>query len=117
MATRTNANDHFSEYIGTENYYKHFGNVKLTDGTKALADKLGAYWLMDIVASYQMGLRSQPFQVWKLEKNKTGNGAKVTCEDGNKNVLRSQRLTFTDFEYDECTLWFQEGVLMLPSEY
>ena len=31
------------QFIGTEQYYRYMGNVVLTDGTKYLADRAGAY--------------------------------------------------------------------------
>lgn len=113
----TNANDQFGQYTGSENWYKYSFGLLITDGARAFADKLGAFWFLDIIGSYQSGLRNQPFQVWKIQKNKTGNGAKVTCEDGNNNVLKSQRIPFTDFPYDEGTLWLSDNVILLPSEY
>ena len=39
----------------------------LTDGAKFLADEAEAYWLMDIIGSYQGKLLpKEPFQVWRL---------------------------------------------------
>ncbi len=117
LYTMTNANNEFSQYTGSDTWHNYQFGMLLTDGALAFADKLGAFWFLDVIGSYQSGLRNQPFQVWKLQKNKIGNGAKVTCEDGNNKVLRSQRIPFTDFPYDEGTIWFSEGVSLLPSEY
>jgi hypothetical protein len=34
-----------------------------------MADEAGAYWLLDIIASYQTDakIRREPFQVWELK--------------------------------------------------
>lgn len=55
-----------------------------------------ACWLVDAVASYQLvvKVRQESFQVW----------------------LR-QVIEYTDFPLNEITLYFADGVLMLPSEY
>ena len=39
-------------FIGSEHYYRISPSAVLTDGTKYLADTVGAYWLMDAIASY-----------------------------------------------------------------
>ena len=40
-------------FIGTENWYKHFTGITYTDGIKYLADETQSHWLIDLVASYQ----------------------------------------------------------------
>ena len=42
--------------------------------------------------------------------------ATLTCEDGNGNVVFTKALTFTDFPLEEITLYFTNGVILLPSE-
>ena len=118
--TRTSANDHYRAFTGTDHYYNHSlaRRITYTTGVKQLAEDCGAYWLIDVVASYQYGyMKGQAFQVWQLSKNKIGNGAKVICTDSNDNKLASQRIPFTDFKYDVCTFYCVDGVIMLPSEY
>ena len=108
----------------------------LTDGAKHLADKAGviggtAYWLIDILASYQREkpVKDEPFQVWKLTV-KASEG-KITCDDGNGCILASQDIPFVDFALDEATLYVSSDeyevapgsargngiIVMLPSEY
>lgn len=99
----------------------------LTDGAKYLADNAGvigksAYWLIDIIASYQREkkIAAQEFQVWKLAV--TGTQGKVTSEDGNNHILVTQDIPFVDFALDEITLYAirEDGagiVILLPSEY
>lgn len=107
------------QFIGTENYYKCniFSNLKVTDGVQYLREKANCYWLTDIIASYQRALRNNPFQVWTLKLNKSGNGAKVECEDGNGKRLIVQRISYTDFPLKEIKLYCLNEVVLLPSEY
>jgi hypothetical protein len=85
-----------------------------------LAERCGAYWLINLIVSHQLSasVRSEPFQVWELKLCKTTNGAKVTCADGNRRELISQRIPYTDFPLPEgITVYLIDGVLLLPSEY
>ncbi len=118
-------------YNGTNNYYSYpLGNFTFTDGVKTLADEGGgggAYWLIDIIASYQRDKKMQKacngFQVWKFKKDAVGKGFIVNCYDGNSEVaIISQKGEYADLQLDEITLWVEDGgpdgkpVLMLPSE-
>ena len=85
---------------------------------------------MDIIASYQVKLKDESFQVWKLVREYTfsivndekfiserRNSFNVVCEDGNDKILIKQHIYFSDFEFDEYIVWFVNGVALLPSEY
>jgi hypothetical protein len=65
MLTETDLNT----FIGTTGYYRYLAGLKLTDGVKYLADEAGAYWLLDIICSYQIDekIRKLHFQVWELK--------------------------------------------------
>ena len=116
-----------AQATGSEERYKWspIFPFDLTDGANYLAIRGGAYWLMDIVGSYQFKtkFRREPFQVWKLKKvkNKDDVMAEVVADDGNGHVLARQKIPYTDFfdkyEGDEIKLYFDTGVIMLPSEY
>lgn len=101
-----------------------FRRCVMTDGVKYLADNAGehgAYWLLDIIASYQPRLRKDPFQVWVLKVNRNKKPmAVVTCEDGNGKRLVRQKIEYTDFQLDEIKLYAEhDGVyltIMLPDE-
>ena len=114
-----NLEQELGQFTGTEQYYRHlFG--KFTDGVKYMADKAGAYWLIDAVMSYQISRKTKgvPFQVWTLKKNEGKNSAVLEMkEDIDAPVLVSQRIPFTDFPLESIKLYMQNGVLMLPSEY
>lgn len=127
-------------FSGTEEWHHHPGlfrlPILLTDGAKFVAEKCGpddthgAYWLMDVIASYQgeKYLARHEFQTWKLtihlpgESNASRRGT-VTCFDGNKQLVR-QEIGHTDFILDDgITLYASvEGdpcslIILLPSEY
>ena len=105
-----------NQFTGTEQYYRHvLSGLVYTDGVKYVAETAGAYWLIDVVASYQ--LLDVPFQVWKLCKK--GDIWCVTCTDDNDKLVLEQDIEYTDFPDDlmPFELYFQNGVIFLPSEY
>jgi hypothetical protein len=110
-----NANDFLKEHTCTDNYYRYNFGLVITDGAKALADKFACYWFLDIIASYQPQLKKEEFQVWTLKR--TGSSAIITCTDGNDNVLKTQKISWTDFEPTEATVWLEFGTALLPSEH
>lgn len=109
------------QFTGTDGYHKYMGNILLTDGAKYMAEACGAFWFLDIIWSVQgkNALKREEMQVCKLQR--VGEGAVVTIEDGNKNVLYTQKVGFTDFPLDEVEVWanVQDNfrVILLPSEY
>ena len=108
------------QFTGTEQYYYNplFKDFRYTDGVKFLAERAGAYWLLDYIFSNQphRSLRGEAFQVWKVRVNQD-DSATLTVEDGNDNVLTTFSIEFTDFPLEEFDLWLIEKVLILPSEY
>ncbi len=108
------------QFTGTERWYRHGlnRNVLLTEGAKYVADEAGAYWLLDAIATVQLGNRriaAEPFQVWTLAVAED-NSAILACEDGNGRVVHTQRIAFTDFPAPGVTLWFENKTIHLPSE-
>jgi hypothetical protein len=107
------------QFTGTEQYYKNplFPDYVYTDGIKYLAEKAGAYWLIDYIFIYQseLDLSCEPFQVWKFKVVESK--GKVIVEDGNKKILKEYNLEFTDFPLPEIELWFTDRTLLLTSEY
>ncbi len=109
-------------FIGTEEYYLHRlpngMTMKLTDGCQFVREHAGggAYWLFDLILSWQIKLSKNPFQVWKLIKQ--GNGPWVIqCADGNDNFLAGHEILNSDFPLDQVTVWLIDGIVCLPSEY
>lgn len=108
------------QFIGTENYYRHglLKNFRYTDGIKYLADETGSYWLVDVVASYQLKHRNKPFQLWKIKVNKDDNSAVVTAkEDIGLRPFVRQKIRYTDFPLEEFEFYVADGVILLKSEY
>lgn len=106
-----------AQFTGTENYYKFnlfLRDAVMTEGAKYLAEEAGCFWLYDILCSVQSlpKVRAEEFQVLRFNKAKK----LVTVEDGNYNVLYSQKILSTDFPLDEIMLYFTNNVLLLPSE-
>lgn len=106
-------------FHGTSQYYKStFFGGRHTDGVQYLAEKAGAYWLIDAVFSYQ---RKEAFQVWTLDVKTDAVGRKSATltmrEDKDAPVLVKQEIEYTDFPLASMELWLIDGVLILPSEY
>lgn len=108
------------QFTGSEQFYRHglCRNVVYTEGVQYLADKAGAYWLIDKVATnqHEPKIKREEFQCWKLRLGENST-ATLTCDDGNGNVVHSEEITFTDFPLPEIDLWFQNNTILLPSEY
>ena len=120
----TEFKEQLSQFIGTEQWHRWsalYPHWLLTDGAKFVADEARAYWLMDLLASYENHpkTRHEYFQVWKLTKDEQE--WKVTCEDGNNHKLVTQRIKYSDFPLPEFDLWaIFDGdywVILLASEY
>ncbi len=109
-----------THFTGTERYYKLSNRHLLTDGTRYLADKAGAYWFMDATASHLSELGTADWFVL-VRLTVSGHLAVLRYEDGNGTVRAEQKIPYTDFPMRECCLyacWDGEyWVLMLPSEY
>ncbi|MDA8089530.1 MAG: hypothetical protein M0Z61_04840 [Nitrospiraceae bacterium] len=116
------------QFTGTSGYYRWsalYPNMVLTDGARYLAEKAGAYWLMDAIASHivyggnRKRMREEGFVVAKMKVN--GRSARLTLDDGNGNVLARQRIGYTDFPKPGIELYAEYGdgrwVILLPSEH
>ncbi len=109
------------QFTGSENWYRHGLNRKVlyTDGAQHVAERGGAYWLLDEIAliqPYDKAVAAEEFQVWKLSvrPNRT---AMLTCDDGNGKIVFSKEIEYTDFPLDEITFYFTNNTMLLPSEY
>lgn len=109
------------EFTGTESYYR-FGLTPdvLTDGARYVAEKAGAYWLMDEIV---LNLRQLHYSDWfAVATLKVSDGSAVlTIDDGNDNVIFTKDIPYTDFPDPEIKLFAARQdnfwVLMVPSEY
>lgn len=118
--SKTQLLNQLEQFIGTEFYYPLWPNVMLTDGTRFLADTAGCYWLMDAITSHIQRLpHKKVFTSCRLTVN---NGSAVLIiDDGNSNILASQKISYTDFPLDSINLYAcfdgKQWIIMLPSEY
>ncbi len=118
--TKTQLLNHLEQFIGTEYYYPLWPRVLLTDGTRFLADTVGCYWLMDAIASHVQHLdKKEVFASCKLTVSK--GSAKLIIDDGNGNILATQKIPYTDFPLDSTHLYAclndNQWIILLPSEY
>jgi hypothetical protein len=114
-----NANDTLREFTGTSQWYRHrMTGYLFTDGIKAMADKYSCYWLIDLVMSHQLDpvVKAESFQTWKLERL-IDSRFEAFATDGNKRQIARQEIAYSDFEADRVTMYFCDGILLLPSEY
>lgn len=113
-----NANNNFREYTGTENWYRHLSGLLYTDGVLAVAEAYRAFWMIDLVFSHQLSpnVKAESFQKWVL-KRRQNDAFVATCDDGNGHIVTEQEIPLSDFSDDLLTLYFTEGILLLPSEY
>lgn len=108
------------QFIGTENWWKHWtGLVTYTDGIKYLAKEAGAYWLIDLVASYQTKqvIKETPFQLWGVKKDEKGGAVVTMREDSGEEPIITQKIDYTDFPFDDFEFYLCDGVILLKSEY
>jgi hypothetical protein len=94
-----------AHFTGTDQWYRHSPSRMLyTDGVRYVAERAGAYWLIDAIASHQLspGVRREPFQVWTL-KNHGSTGccrqtmATATDWHGNASSIPTSRWTKSRF--------------------
>jgi hypothetical protein len=112
---------HFSG--SCEAFAHHSRRIRFTEGLAYLAEKAGAYWLIDAIASYQgprLDAKAAGFQVWTLTV--TDGKAVLECRaDTNAPALVRQEIEYTDFPLASMKLYVQGEagyrMLMLPGEY
>ena len=125
METPERIRNTLAHAMGSENHWLVFpGNdsFKITDGVKVMAEICEAFWLVTdiMLCQTKQKLKKEPFQVWKLTLNPRNNtnGAVLIAENGNGVKLARQEIGYTDFPLSEgIKLFFDSGILMLPSEY
>src|SRR5688500_8469390 len=93
----------FEQYVGAQRYYRYQiadQVIFLTDGCQYVADQAQAYWLFELILSYQQGkrLREEAVQVWTLTKHQEGDWL-VTCADGYDTILLTHSLKYCDFPF------------------
>ena len=105
--------------IGTTAHHK-FSAIPsfpiITDGVKAVADAAGAYWLLDVVGSYQLDPKlDKAFQVWTLTVD-LEHSKGVVRGYNDAELIITQEIEYTDFPLEEIKLFLMDGVILLPNE-
>ena len=119
--TPSELESNLTQFTGTTKYYRLLPTFVVTDGVKYLMDHTGCYWLAELYGLHlaNMDFNHQPFTVLNLVLK--GQGAMITIEDGNGQVLIQQIVDWTDFRLASVTLYASWSgdfwVAMLPSEY
>jgi len=121
MSDQRLTREELRQFTGSEHWYRHgiVRDVLFTDGAKHVADRAGAYWLLDEIAFAQKtgaAVANEEFQVWKLAVN-ADHSAILSCEDGNDNEVYRKEISLTDFPLDSFEFFFANGVIYLPSEH
>lgn len=108
------------QFTGSDSFYRHAlaRSYVYTEGVQYLAEKAGAYWLLDHIVFNQTldVLKGQSFQHWKITVNED-QSARIAVEDGNDHELTFFLLGYTDFPLSEFSLWLVNETILLPSEY
>ena len=106
-----------SHCTGSENYYKEYMDLIVTDGIKELQSLAKCNWLIsDIAVIAKLQLKEEEFLTIIIEVDDEHN-AVVYYDDGNGNILFKQEYDYTDFSVGSLKLFYSYGVLMIPSEY
>ncbi len=106
--------------------------ILMTPGVEELADRLGAYWLTDIIVSYivtNAACRNEDMTFWTATLTKTG-GARIEANDGGKMGNEPVRLVRQNVPHTNLTedvrIWVGRSedehgtvihTLLLPEEY
>ncbi len=125
--------DELYQFTGDDERYRHpfVHSLIYTPGVKHLAERAGAYWLIDEIAfaidgdevwkAGQRDPRIRDLHFWKLEV-KPGRSAELTAKaDSGEQPFVSREIHFTDFSLDHIDIWAgfdgRHWTLYLPSEH
>lgn len=109
--------DNLGQFTGTQQYYRNFTGLCYTDGIQHLAEHAGAYWLIDLVGSYQHKLRGIPFQVWTLTVNDDHTARVTMREDDGQPTKVQQEILYTDFPLAKFSWYCIDNIMLLKTEY
>ncbi len=138
MCNQTNTEKTFglsdlAHFTGDLDRYAHCLNrqVIYTPGIKYLADKAGAHWLVDAIASYygtklmQTAIakdkRLSSLHFWTLDVAEDNSATLVLQADSGEEPAISQDIPFTDFPVEQIRIWAgfdgKYWTIYLPSEH
>jgi hypothetical protein len=132
-ATNTLTHDQLNQFTGDLTRYRHGLNRRViyTPGVQFLAARAGAYWLIDVIASYltpafiveaaRADERIAWMHFWRLDVAEGGTALVTARADNGCEPFVSQQIPFTDFPLEFVSVWAafdgEHGVLYLPSEH
>lgn len=122
-----------AQFTGELDRYCHPLNrrVLYTPGVRHLAERGGAYWLIDAIASYigspelervaKKDRRLTSFQLWRLVVVENRSALLACRADSGVKPAISQEIHFTDFPLESIDIWAgfdgEQWTLYLPSEH
>lgn len=103
-------------YCGTDNYYKHpLSKLMYTDSVRDFCQEYGAYWTVDVVASYFHTIKKYPFLVVSFDVV-DGKCDFYAQEDTGLERVVEQYIPFTDLTVS-IKFYLIDSVLLFPSDY
>lgn len=122
-----------AQFTGDLQRWRHslFRRLIYTPGVRYLAERAGAYWLIDAIASW-LGSREfveaaskddriDSISFWTLTVNGDRTAVLAARADSDEPEFIRQEIPFTDFPLREINIWCgrddDRWVLFLPSEY
>jgi hypothetical protein len=107
-----------SQFYGSANLYFHplFKAFRYTEGVKYLGAN-GASWLVTDILCFLNSLKKLQGQEFLHIVLKVADGkGTLTFDDGNDNVLFTNKYEYTDFPLDKVSFYCEYDTLMLVSE-
>jgi len=121
------------QFTGDFERYRHAFNRRViyTPGVRHLAERAGAYWLIDLIASYfgseimKQAIadddRLASMQFWRLDVHDNAMAVASCSADSGEDPAITQVIPFTDFPLAYVDVWAgfdgQYWTLYLPSEH
>jgi hypothetical protein len=128
-ATETKQLPDLAGFTGGGDQYRHWlKRLRYTEGVKHMADAVGAYWLIDAIASHQgkkVDRACEGMQFWELSVRAADHKATLICRrDSGLPAVVQQEIEYSDFPPTDLgetdapfKIWVSDNCMMLPSEY
>jgi len=107
-------------FTGTGTYFRHAlaRGILYTEGVQHFAERAGAYWLLDIIATQPeivRPMKEDGFVIVSLHSE--GGKGSIVASDGDGHIYYRRELDYTDCPEGVWKLYFANNVILLPSEY
>lgn len=105
-----------NQFYGSDYVYRltNLLPTRITEGVKYFIEKGNAHWAIIDIALYAKELK-QPFLVAELKSE--NEKAILVLDDGNDNVLKTRKYSYTDLESGKYKFYVIDDIILLPSEY